>query len=152
MVIHIQSTSILIILQLFLLNFSAPKKNTVFENILFNTIYIYIWDFFPWYVTDHFRYDIKKAINVKVGTWRKIIAIYIVCRGSCCIYLWIHTIVPTNSLVLTPQNKRDWGFTLLSRFCTLQCSLSIFTKNGLGLMHCGIVVLLNKCLFWISCR
>lgn len=30
--------------------------------------------------------------------------------------------------------------------------ISILTKNQLGLVHCGIVVLLNKCLLWISCR
>lgn len=38
MVIHVQS--ILIILQIFLLNFSAPKEDTIFENSLF-TIYIF---------------------------------------------------------------------------------------------------------------
>lgn len=40
MVIHVHVQSILIILQIFLLNFSAPKKDTIFENSLF-TIYIF---------------------------------------------------------------------------------------------------------------
>lgn len=50
---------------IFIKLFSTEKEH-VFENILF--LYIYISDFFSVVCNGSFPYDIKKAINVKVGT------------------------------------------------------------------------------------